>query len=301
MNFFGDEVLFPPIHTLFRIIFFQFLLNATIFLPSAGAATENRSTDSSATAATMSPESISADYFRGYLTDTGKILTSPLRADTRDWLKIGGVVAITGGLIMVDADIRDFAQKNHSTPADLFASAGQMLGNPLYTLPPVGAFYLYGYLRDDSKARTTSLLAVEGLAISTIFTETIKITAQRSRPNSGASPYTWNGPHLKANNVSFSSGHTSAAFTLATVFAEQYKDSPYVPAVSYSLATLAGLSRIYDNKHWASDVFFGAALGYFVGKSVVGYHKDSTLGKMNVILMPDIRHNYSGITVQYTF
>jgi membrane-associated phospholipid phosphatase len=301
MNPYCDEVLLPSIHTLFRTIFFLFLLNAIIFLSPAGAATENQPADSPATAAAVSPESISADYLRGYLTDTGKIVTSPLRADTRDWLKIGGVFAITGGLIIVDADIRDFAQKKHSSIADSFASAGQKLGSPLYTLPPVGAFYLYGYLRDDSRARTTSLLAVESLAISTIFTETIKVTAQRSRPNSGASPYTWNGPHLKLNNVSFCSGHTSAAFTLATVFAEQYQDSPYIPAVSYSLATLAGLSRIYDNKHWASDAFFGAALGYFIGKSVVGYHKDSTLRKMNVILIPDIRPNYNGLTVQYTF
>lgn len=127
------------------------------------------------------------------------------------------------------------------------------------------------------------------------------MTAQRDRPNSGASPYRWEGPHLNLKNVSFCSGHTSSAFSIATVFAEQYKDSPYVPAVAYGLATLAGLSRIYDNKHWASDAFVGAALGYFIGKSVVSLHRESTVKKMNISIAPDIRPNYNGITVEYKF
>lgn len=248
-----------------------------------------------------SPVTISADYLKGYLNDTGKIVTSPLRADSSDWLKVGGVFAVTGGLFLVDANIRDFSQHNQSSTANKFASAGQMLGSPFYTLPPVGAFYLYGYLRDDSKARKTSLLAVESLAISTIFTEVIKVTAQRDRPNSGASPYRWEGPHFNLTNVSFCSGHTSSAFSIATVFAEQYKESSTVPAVAYGLATLAGLSRVYDNKHWASDAFFGAALGYYVGKSVVGFHNDNALISMNITLTPDIRSNYNGITVQYRY
>jgi membrane-associated phospholipid phosphatase len=249
----------------------------------------------------VSPKSISVDYFKGYLSDTGKIVTSPLHADTSDWLKIGGVVAITGGLILVDANIRDFSNQNHSSVADKFASAGQKLGSPLYTIPPVGAFYLYGYLRDDMKARKTSLLAMESLAISTLFTEILKVTAQRDRPNTGGTPYKWEGPHFNLNNVSFCSGHTSSAFSIATVFAEQYKDSPYVPTVAYGLATLAGLSRIYDNKHWASDAFFGAALGYFIGKSVVSFHRDHILDTTNLSLSPDIRPNYNGLTVQYKF
>ncbi len=36
----------------------------------------------------------------------------------------------------------------------------------------------------------------------------------------------------------------------------------------YSLATIAGFSRIHDNKHWASDIFIGSAIGYFVGKKI---------------------------------
>lgn len=291
-------------------------LHACFFIPTARAAAENQPAPeppSSSRLDTPSPTvkagepaapshaRITVDYFSGFLTDTAKILASPLHADSGDWLKVGGVFAITGGLLLADAGIRDFSQRNHSSIANMFSSAGQKLGSPLYTLPPVGAFYLYGHLRDNGKARKTSLLAVESLAITTVFTEAIKAIAQRDRPNSGASPFRWEGPHFSSKNVSFCSGHTSSAFSIATVFAEQYKDTPYVPTIAYGLATLAGLSRIYDNKHWASDAFFGAALGYFVGKSVVGFHGDHILNTANMSLSPDIRPNYNGLTIQYKF
>jgi membrane-associated phospholipid phosphatase len=42
--------------------------------------------------------------------------------------------------------------------------------------------------------------------------------------------------------------------------------------VMYGGATLIGLSRMYDNKHWASDVIVGAAIGVFSGRKVVRYN-----------------------------
>ena len=39
----------------------------------------------------------------------------------------------------------------------------------------------------------------------------------------------------------------------------------------YGGATLVGLSRMYHNKHWASDVVLGAAIGTFSGRKVVQY------------------------------
>jgi membrane-associated phospholipid phosphatase len=39
----------------------------------------------------------------------------------------------------------------------------------------------------------------------------------------------------------------------------------------YTGAALVGASRIYNNKHWASDVLAGAAIGTFVGSKVVRF------------------------------
>src|SRR5207302_1941254 len=73
---------------------------------------------------------------------------------------------------------------------------------------------------------------------------------------------------------SFPSGHTTVAFAAATVFAMEYSDRPLVPIIAYSAATLIGLSRITENKHWDSDLIVGAALGYLTGRQVVNnYHR----------------------------
>ncbi len=88
------------------------------------------------------------------------------------------------------------------------------------------------------------------------------------------------GKDINGNRVnsSFPSGHTTVAFAAATVFAMEYRDRPLVPLISYSAATLIGLSRITENKHWITDVFAGAALGFFTGKLVVNnYHRYAKL------------------------
>jgi membrane-associated phospholipid phosphatase len=41
----------------------------------------------------------------------------------------------------------------------------------------------------------------------------------------------------------------------------------------YGGAALIGLSRMYENRHWASDVIMGAAIGTFAGTKVVRYHR----------------------------
>lgn len=245
------------------------------------------------------PDRITGEYLKGYLTDTGKILKSPVNWDENDWLKAGLVVGLTTGIYVTDSGIRSFAQTNQSSTGNVFATAGKALGDPFFTLPSLGLFYSYGYINDDPKARRSSLLAVESLTISILFTESIKLVAGRSRPNSGESSTTWIGPGLKDSNHSFPSGHTTAAFSVATVIAEEYGSKPYVAPIAYGLATLTGLSRLYDNEHWASDVFFGGAIGYFVGKAVVHYHTIPVSSSL-MILPTASRHSF-GVTTAYRF
>lgn len=242
------------------------------------------------------------NYVKSYAVDTGKIVTSPLRWETKDWLKVGLVLGGTTSLFLIDQKVNEFAQEHQNPVASKFAAVGNFIGNPPYMYPSLGAFYLYGYLADDSKARRSSLLAIESLTLSGVLTSGIKMLARRHRPNTGHLSSKWDGPSFTSNNVSFSSGHTSSAFAVATVFAGEYKDNAYVPPIAYGLATLTGLSRIYSNEHWSSDAFFGAALGYFVGKAVLSYHKEEKKKKPNRLsVMPEVGNKMTGVTVNYTF
>src|SRR5439155_22057994 len=78
------------------------------------------------------------------------------------------------------------------------------------------------------------------------------------------------------NRSSFPSGHTTTAFAAAAaVTAETSRWWPQskwiVGPAMYGGATLVGLSRMYHNRHWGSDVALGAAIGTFSGRKVVEY------------------------------
>lgn len=245
------------------------------------------------------PDRISGEYVKGYVTDTGKMLTSPTNWDGSDWLKAGLVIGAASGFYLADTEIRNFAQRNQSSSADKGAALGNAIGNPLYTLPSLGLLYLYGHLNEDPKARRASLLAVESLTISGGFTWVIKATAQRPRPFTGEPSTTWNGPSLKMSDTSFPSGHTTAAFSIASVLAEEYGSNPYVPPIAYGLASLTVFARVYDNKHWASDAFLGSAIGYFVGKAVVKYHTAQSNSALKI--MPTVSQQGFGLMTEYRF
>ncbi|QZT38809.1 phosphatase PAP2 family protein [Halosquirtibacter xylanolyticus] len=69
-------------------------------------------------------------------------------------------------------------------------------------------------------------------------------------------------PDGSANN-SFPSGHTAMAFTMATFLHKEYGvyRSPIYSMVGFALAGATGIYRVLNNKHWVSDVMFGAGIG----------------------------------------
>jgi membrane-associated phospholipid phosphatase len=108
-------------------------------------------------------------------------------------------------------------------------------------------------LNDGGKTGLTEKMEFSTLAMVTngILTEGMKRGFGRKRPN---------GSCCK----SFPSGHTSHSFTIATIVNELYGNEMGIAA--YCLAVLVAASRINDNKHYLSDVLFGAGLGTAVGR-----------------------------------
>jgi hypothetical protein len=65
-----------------------------------------------------------------------------------------------------------------------------------------------------------------------------------------------------SDRMSFPSGHTAEAFASAEFMRLEYKDvSPWYGVAGYALATATGMLRMYNNKHWMSDVVAGAGVG----------------------------------------
>ncbi len=211
-------------------------------------------------------------YLKSYLTDTRDLITQPVDWKGKQWLTLTGSAAVFSVLFVYDGEIQDWFQQNR-TPGTEWVSTyiAEPIGSGLYTLPALGILYSTGWLTDNKKARYVALKGAEAWLLTGGATVVLKQLFHRQRPNEGAfaDPYYWLGPFaLTSENTSFPSGHTSTAWAVAAVVATSY-DAWWVKGLSYGFASLAGLSRIHDNKHWASDVFVGALLGWWVGNSLV--------------------------------
>lgn len=158
------------------------------------------------------------------------------------------------------------------------ATGFRVLAVPGSLLAGVG---LYALGRTDGQRRLQALglHSVESMLVADIVGVTIKFAAGRARPyvdiDNPADFQLFRG--LRNDSYrSFPSGHTINAFAFAsTVTRETQFWWPhsvwYVGTVMYGGATLMGLSRIYNNQHWASDVMGGAAIGTLIGLKVVKY------------------------------
>ena len=89
---------------------------------------------------------------------------------------------------------------------------------------------------------------------------------------------------------SFPSGHTVTGFAAAAaVVTETNRWWPnstwYIGPLMYGGASLIGLSRMYNNKHWASDVITGALIGSFAGRKIVRYHHSHPGNRIDDLLL----------------
>lgn len=209
------------------------------------------------------------NYWYLVVLDVKDVFTAPLRWDTHAWLTAGGVVAGIGLVAVFDEDIQRGIQHNrNSTLNDIYHEV-QPFGNE-YAIGVVGTFYLFGEIFKDPRAKTTALDCIAASAISSgIVTNSLKYVIGRARPidHEGAYNFQPFGGH-----DSFSSGHTSEAFTLASVITEHYP-ATWVQVTSYGLASMVGAARLNEGRHWASDVLAGAVIGTFVGKEVVHFNE----------------------------
>lgn len=240
---------------------------------------------------------LNKDYFSGILSDTQHIFLSPLRWKTSDWLKATLVLGTTGAFFALDDEIRDFVQGERNGTTDDIAKVFEPFGNGGYTVSGLAAFYIYGHFTKNEKAMRAALLSVESFAVTGLFTFALKFSTGRVRPSSAQNSREWSGFNL--DDVSFPSGHTSSAFAIATILASEYEDKPLVAPLVYSLAALTGLSRINDGKHWASDVFFGGALGYLISKTILKLHSNKK-GR-HYTIYPRISNKETGLVLAYQF
>lgn len=138
------------------------------------------------------------------------------------------------------------------------------------------SLYVVGRVSGHPALSDASRHAIESLALSAIVTHSLKFGAGRARPNltSGQDAFAFHPFRGDHDFNSFPSGHTTAAFAAASVFSAEISRSHrtagrVVTPVLYGVAALVGGARIYNNRHWLSDVAAGALIGEVTARRVV--------------------------------
>src|SRR5262245_1376355 len=142
----------------------------------------------------------------------------------------------------------------------------------------------YGVSRLVGAPRTTTDIAwhtTESIFIASATATVVRGLLGRSRPfvSSGFDAYDYSPGKgfTELRYRAYPSIHAASAFATASALpAEPPRHSRraafVVGPIAYSLASLPGFARMYGDKHWASDVLMGAALGTVSGWASVRYH-----------------------------
>ena len=160
----------------------------------------------------------------------------------------------------------------------------------------IGAgLYAIGRVTNSSRVADLGLHGTEALLVGQAFGSLIKGTVGRARPyqvaDSNAHDFEFLRGFRKGNDYSsLPSGHTIAAFAAAAaVTAETSKWWPhsgaYIGTFMYGGAAMVGLERLYNDKHWASDVILAAGIGTFSGLKVVKYNHDHPNNRLDRVLL----------------
>jgi membrane-associated phospholipid phosphatase len=146
-------------------------------------------------------------------------------------------------------------------------------------------------------------IVLEAAVLSADVTQIVKLIAGRERPFvhalDGARKTQTSYP--ADNNLSFFSGHSSLAFSLAVSSAmvaslRGYRLAPVLWTVGPVLAAFTGGLRVAGDKHYLSDVLTGAAVGAAIGALVPWLH---ARGDQQRSLSPSLSPSHVALTFRH--
>jgi membrane-associated phospholipid phosphatase len=127
-------------------------------------------------------------------------------------------------------------------------------------LGTAATIYVVGRIKDQPKVSHLGMDLLRSLAITEGLTQAMKHTVRRERPD-----------HSGRN--SFPSGHAAETFAFATALERHLGWRGAVPA--YLFSSYVAASRLHENRHFLSDVVFGATVGIIAGRTVTRHGREN--------------------------
>jgi hypothetical protein len=172
-------------------------------------------------------------------------------------------VGLAGGALAVgthpfDAAVNARLINHYDTVNAIFAPAKYYGDTPEQVAFSVGT-YMLGRVMDKPRVAHLGMDLLRAQAITEMLVEPIKFAARRERPDG-------------SNRLSFPSGHAAITFAAAAVIERHlgWKRS----LLAYAVAGYVATSRLHDDRHYLSDVVFGAAVGTIAGRTVTVHGRE---------------------------
>lgn len=216
--------------------------------------------------------------------------------ETENLIALGGAVILTTGILPADqhllnqsrqigekvglkgvARYTNFGPLNNIPPN--ITSAIYLIGNGTTPILMSMGFATFGLINNDYRALNTASGLVESLAVSGVFSQTIKRISGRQSPgpamrdgNDGGDwnpfpsfiAYAKHTPHYDA----MPSGHVMTATAALNVILVNYPDKKWIKPVGYTLIGVLGFGMVQANVHWYSDYPIALVMGYIIGKNI---------------------------------
>ncbi len=213
-----------------------------------------------------------------------------------EWLLAGSLAGLGFISWHYDEDIQRYFRKNNN---DVIAFTGEYVFEPitggLAAIPVLAGTWYYGHRTENSLIASFAVDGAAAFMAARAFAYIPKYLTHRERPyeQDELNKNAWHGPSFSTGFKSFPSGHAASAFAVATVASHNFKEHKWVAPACYSLAAIASISRVYRDKHWASDIAAGAVLGI-----LTGYAVNKLSDKM--MITPYNNGPYSGVGFYYS-
>lgn len=199
-------------------------------------------------------------FFPALFHNLGEDLRHIPRKNSLYWLAAGSALALA-----VHPEDKDINRRLvGSNMADNLFKPGKFIGSLPVLLGTGITTYMVGRRRGQPRAQHLGMDLIESAILSECVTEAIKFSVRRQRP--------LRDDGTRASGYSFPSGHATMTFAAATVLQQHLGWRWAVP--TYTIASYVATSRLHDNRHYASDVAFGAASGIIIGRSVTWHGRN---------------------------
>ncbi len=157
--------------------------------------------------------------------------------------------------------------ERHNTFHGFSDESLKIIGGPAFHFAATGVWYAASCSNQDEFNKSRAWTMFEALSITGATTVALKVARNNDSPN--------------GSELAWPSGHTASSFTVASVLDEFYGHKVGIPA--YAAASVVAWRMMDTGDHWGSDVVFGATLGWVVGHTVAGKHKNMEIAGFRVL------------------